>query len=89
VRSFLRLDQLLEKADILGLGNLDSEDVSFVFIDKQAVEREHQVGEFGCDAICDNRSFSHPAATMVMGLRTASMEATVCLLKWTGNCSTF
>jgi hypothetical protein len=33
--SFLRLDQLLENADILGIGNLDSEDFFFVSVEKQ------------------------------------------------------
>jgi len=41
VTRVLLLNQLLENADILGIGDLDSEDLFFVFIEKQAVEHEY------------------------------------------------
>ena len=41
MQSFLRLNQLFENADILGLGYLDSEELPFwIVIEKQTVERE-------------------------------------------------
>ena len=42
MRSFLRLDNLLENADILGIRDLDSEDFFFVFVEKQAVDLEYR-----------------------------------------------
>ena len=43
VWSFLLLDLLLENADLFGLGNLDSEELSFwIIIEKQAVERARE-----------------------------------------------
>jgi hypothetical protein len=67
VRSFLLLNLLLENADIVGLGDPDSEDLAFwVFIEKQAVECE-----------CRHR---RKGACSVQGKRATPLRAVLCLL---------